>query len=61
MAKVIAKIDKKSGNVTFEVSGMPGVSCKSITDLLAMDLNIVKEEDTDEIYVSNEMYETVES
>jgi hypothetical protein len=61
MAKVIARIDKKTGNISFEVNGIAGASCKDITDLLSSDLEVLSEEDTEEMYATNELYEEVEN
>jgi hypothetical protein len=52
---------EKTGNISFEVNGIAGASCKDITDLLSYDLEVLSEEDTEEMYATNELYGEVEN
>lgn len=62
MAKVIARINKKTGNLELEVAGVKGESCKDITSFLSQHLDIYEEKETDEMYeveVENEFIENM--
>lgn len=52
MAKVVVKFDKKTGDFEVEVNGIPGVRCKDITELLTQGLEVVEEQETEEMYIS---------
>jgi hypothetical protein len=61
MAQVIARINKKTGDIEFEVNGVKGEGCKDITQLLAQELDVYKEEDLAELYEGSELPEFVEN
>lgn len=61
MAKVIIKINKKTSNLDIEVDGIKGSQCTDITDFLAQNMEVTKEEKKSEYFEVSELPEYVEN
>jgi len=60
MAKVIFKLDPKTGERTYEVEGMQGEACSDITKALMESNEVQEHEYTAEFCVPDEMPDYVE-
>jgi hypothetical protein len=61
MAKVIARINKRTGDIEFEVNGIKGSSCKDITTLITQGLDVYKEEEKPEMYEVSDLPDFIEN
>ena len=60
MAQVIVKINKRTGNLDIEVNGIKGSSCTDITDFLTQNMEVTKNEKTQEFWEVSELPEYID-
>ena len=62
MAKEVRiKINPKTCEIEYEVSGLPGAGCTDITNQLVQDDDVVEQKHTDEYYIPLPVPEFVET
>ena len=61
MSKVTMIVDPNTSEISFDIDGVIGPSCKTITDLLTQSMEIVEEKEKEEFMMTADLPDYIEN